>query len=247
MSLVYSNSTTLAGILQLIERELGFDYGYITGSTTRLKEWTADVNLTHDGVLTKAIRAGGTWQVDDTNHSDYPIIMTDLVTGQRDYSFTVDGSSNLLLDIYKVMIANSAGIYHEIYPVDQQAPRSDTASFYDNAGLTGTPSTYDKTANGIIFNVPPNYSRANGLKVFVNREGSYFTTSDTTKKPGVDGRIHELYVVEPAWKYASRKGMDIQTQLLNRKLLLERTLDEVYGRRERDVPKRMTPAYHDMR
>ena len=47
---------------------------------------TADVNLGLDKIWAIIFTSNGTWQWDDTNHtSDYPIITTDLVSGQRDY------------------------------------------------------------------------------------------------------------------------------------------------------------------
>lgn len=245
MSLAFSNTSDLNGILQLIEKEVGFDYGFITGNTNRLKEWTAEVNLVHDFVVAKAIKAGGTWQFDDSNHTDFPFITADLKSNQRDYTFTTDEQGNIILDIYKVMVADASGNFSEIEPVDQQTRKSDTASFYDGNNSGGTPSRYDKTANGILLDYIPNYSYTKGIKAFINREGSYFTTNDTTKKPGVDGRIHEYYVVEPALKYALRHGLASAQGLQIRKAELEKLIDEVYCVRPRDESRRLVAAINE--
>jgi len=265
MSLVYSDTANLKGILQLIEKELEFEYGYITGNATRLKKWTAEVNLTHDEVLAKIFTLGGKWNFDDTNHTKYPEIECDLVSGQRDYTFTTDEQGNVILDIHRVLVKNPDGTYVDINPVDKQSggvnKNVDTSRFIDGKNLTGTPTAYDKTANGIIFDLIPNYSwrqaqeGSKGVKILINREGSYFTTSDSTKKPGIDGRLHEIYAVNPAYKYALRKGTANLSGLSKRRqeligddtLGIKGLLHEVYGKRERDVIGRLTPLFEDNR
>src|SRR3990167_10378043 len=116
MSVQFSDTTNYKGIIQLIEKELGFKRGDISGDANLLKEITADVNLAWDDYLTIALPASGKWQFDDSNQTDYPIIKTNLVDGQRDYTFTTDEGGNLILDIYKVAILLSATdtLYQEI-------------------------------------------------------------------------------------------------------------------------------------
>ena len=170
---------------------------------------TADENLAIDRFLELAIRSSGKWQFDDSNHTDYPIIMTNIVSGQRDYAFTTDEGGNLILDIYKVMIKQSASddTYIEIFPVDQQSDPA-TDQFWNGDNVAGIPDRYDKTANGLFLgDGVPNYNATNGLKVFINREGSYFTTSDTTKKPGIPGLFHEFIALYPSYLYALRNGL----------------------------------------
>lgn len=244
MSIQFSDTTNLSGILQGIERELGFDYGYITGNTNRLKEWTAQVNLTHDEVLGMIFNtAGGSqWQFDDLNHTDYPIIKTNLVSGRRDYKFTTDEQGNVILDIYRITVADPSGVYKDIYNVDQQTPNnnnSDTSSLIDGQNLTGVPTRADLTANGIFLDLIPNYNYTNGLQVHINREGSYFSTSDTTKKPGIAGLYHEYYIVNPSYRYAQRNNLAVTSSLLERKIGLEDGIKKHYGFRDRGVKKRL--------
>lgn len=251
MSISFSDTTTKKGIIQLIEKEVfASNYGFITGNTTRLKEWTASVNITHDEILARIFKAGGKWQFDDTNHTDYPIITRNLVSGQRDYTFTTDETGNLILDIHRVMIKDDQGKFKDLTSKDQQTPNnnnSDTTGFVDGQNLGGVPDSYDKTANGIFLDRIPNYNSTGGLKLFINREGSYFTTTDTTKKPGIAGLFHEYYAINPAWKYAVSKGLKNQNGLLNRKLALEQAIDNYYGRRERDVPGKLVANVENTR
>lgn len=236
MSLAFSNTTTKGGILQLIERNVKLGDGGITGNATRLAEFTSDVNLALDDVLSTIFEVGGTWQFDDSNHTDYPIITTNIVSGQRDYTFVTDEQGNLILDIYKVMVADEQGNFSEIIPVDQQS-RLSPPGYNDGNNTTGLPNTYDKTANGIFLDAIPNYNRTGGLKVFINREGSYFATTDTTKKPGFAGLFHEYLALRPSYQYAYRNGLE-NTKLLKQEMLeMEDKIRNYYKAREKDVQK----------
>ena len=240
MSLVYSNTTSKNGILQRIERTCGFQDGDVTGNATRLAQFTGDVNVALDKVLSLIFSVGGTWQFDDSNHTDYPIITTNLVSGQRDYLFTSDQNSNLILEIYKVLVADDSGDYREILPVDQQSDAP--ANYTDGNNTTGLPITYDKTGNGIFLDPIPNYNEANGLKIFINREASYFTTSDTTKKPGFAGLFHEYLVLHPSFYYCTRNGISIRRELKDELLEMESQIMDFYKMREKDVVKRLIGA-----
>lgn len=234
MSLVFSNSIEKSGIVELIDANC-----HSNSISYPIEEKTRDINLELDAFWALAIPASGKWQLDDSNHSDYPIISANLVSGQRDYSFTVDGSSNLILDIYKVMVADESGVFHEIPCVDQQSD-SNTESFYNGQDLTGVPTRYDKTANGIFLDLIPSYNSTGGLKVFINREASRFTKTDTTKKPGVDGRFHEWFALNPSIKYCKRNKMfDLSDRYEIDREKMKRDIISTYSGRDRDIKRNM--------
>lgn len=213
-----------------------------------MAQFVSDCNQALDDFWAIAIPASGTWQLDDSGHSDYPIITTDLVASQRDYSFTTDQQGNLILDIYRVFVKLSASssIYQEIYPIDVQSDIG-TEGFTDGQNLTGTPDHYDKTANGLFLDPIPSYASTNGLKLYINREASYFTTSDTTKKPGVHGDLHKYFYLKPASEYARRNNLANYRNIEREVLKLEGIngrgglIRETYARREKDVRKIMRP------
>lgn len=198
MSVQFNDVSTLKGLVQIYEREMGYDDGFVSGNTTRLKKFAADVNMAWDDYVSIALRSSGTWQYDDSNHTDYPIIKTNIVQGQRDYTFTTDKGGNLILDIYRVSILPSATDtkYTDITPIDEQSGAETALNTEDTT--QGVPRFYDKTGNAIRFDVFPSYSATNGLKVYINREASYFTSSDTTKKPGCPGIHHRYFALKPA-------------------------------------------------
>lgn len=221
---------------------MGFNRGDVSGDTDLLKEFTADVNVALDDFTNIAIKSSGTWQWDDSNHTaDYPIIYTNLVDGQRNYSFTVDGTSNLILDIYRVFILPSATatLYQEIFPVDQQTSQENGIT--EENTTEGVPFQYDKTANGIFLDPIPSYNVSNGIKLLINREASYFDSGDTTDKPGVPGIFHHYFYLRPARDYARRKSLPQFNRLEEQVLRLEESIKDYFGARERDIRRIMTP------
>lgn len=185
------------------------------------------------------------WDPDDINHTDYPIQFFNLVSGQREYSFTTDEDGNLITDIVKLAIKDSSGYFREIPTVDQQTRQggnNDVSSFIDGQNTTGTPTRYDKTATGIFLDPIPSYNSTNGAKIFIRREGSYFTAADVTtgtKKPGFAGLYHEYCVVEPCYQHALSNTLS-KTELFKREVLeLEQAIRTHYGRRGADMLKRL--------
>ncbi len=241
MSLTFNDITTRRGIIQSIERKLGFQPLDISASTSNMLDFTAEINIALDYIYSVIFKVGGTWQFDDQNHADYPIITRNLVSGQRDYPFTTDNLGNLILEVMRVFVKDSNGTFQEVFPVDVQS-QNGTESFTNGLNQTGVPLRYDKTANGIIFDVVPSYSQTDGVKVYISREGSYFTTGDTTKKPGFAGLFHEFLPVRVAYKYAFGKSLPNVniSELKDEMNIIQKNIEAYYGRREKDVRAVMT-------
>lgn len=235
MSLVFSDTTNRRGLVQLIDDLAGTDSNIYS-----IEEKTRDINLALDRALALIFQVGGTWNFDDSNHADYPIISTNIVAGQRDYSFTVDEDQNLILDIHKVMIADENGNFRQMWPSDVSSGQSPTG-FYDGLNTRGQPNTYDKLSNAFFLDPIPNYSYTNGLKVYVSREGSYFAKTDTTKKPGIAGLFHEYLALRPAYQFCFRNNLKKAPTLKAEMIEMENAMMEHYKAREKDVQKAITP------
>lgn len=233
MSIAYSDTTNKDGIIQRIEQELGFADGYISGDATRLKFWTGSINLALDKAFHIIFGADGRWQFDDSNHTKNPFIFTDLTINQRTYNFTADEQSNLILDIHSVYARSSASNpYYLLTPRDLQS-EGDTV-FTDGLTRTGWPTSYDKTGNGIKLDITPEATVSPGLQIFINREGSYFTTSDTTKVPGFAGLYHEYLVLESCYRHARANTLKKQEAFKRDVLEMEKAMTDYYSRRARD-------------
>jgi hypothetical protein len=215
-----------------------------TSYTTAKK--TVDVNVAIDKVLSMIFSVGGTWQFDDSNHTDYPIITTDLVSGQRDYTFTQDGSSNLILEIYRVAIADENGNFFDVFPVDVES-REAPLGYIDGIDTEGMPITYDKLGNGIFLDPIPNYNATGGVKIYINREASYFDSGDTTKKAGFAGIFHEYLVLRPSYQFAYRNGKANAQVLQNEMLRMEEEIKEFYQKRSKDEVRTITGRANNSR
>lgn len=194
---------TYTEILDLISRNTTTQNSTTSSYTTAAK--TVDVNNALNNYFILANSASGNWRpADDTNQTDYPIVYASLVSGQQDYTFTVDENGNQILDIYKVRVLNSNGIdWTTVNQINQ-----DTLTDADLSTVSsGIPSQYRLTANGIFLIQKPNYSSSNGLEIWINRTPSYFTTGDTTKKAGIPWTHHEYLALRPSYFYCLQKGM----------------------------------------
>lgn len=248
MSLQFSNTSLNNGIIQEIEKECGFEYGYISGNTALMQEVTSLVNQAMDDYFEIGLTSSGVWQLDDSNQTDYNIIKTNIVSGQRDYAFTTDGSGNLILDIYKVSIlpSSTSSVYVDIDSIDEFNTVGN--SIVSEASTTGTPYSYSKLANAIFLEPKPNYNATNGIKIFINREATRFTVDNTTKKPGVPGLHHRYFVVKPSLIFAKRNGLTTKSDLASEVLSYEGDKDRGlqgkisrhFAKRDKDTRKIMT-------
>lgn len=242
MSMQFNDTTNYKGLVQQYELEIGGNdaLGTVSGNTIALKAFTANANLALDDFTKLALAASGTWQWDDNNQSDYPIIKTNIVSGQRDYTFTTDQNNNYILEIYKVAILQSATAtqYAELPSIDTQS--EDVAARFNDSSNSGIPFDYDKTANAIIFGTVPNYNATSGLLIYINREASYFTSSDTTRVAGIPGIFHRYLVLKPAEDYARRNTLASHDRIQAERIRMEADIKTYFGRRERDVRKEIT-------
>lgn len=230
MSLAFSDTTSLKGLVQMYEREIGANRGDVSGNTNLLKEFTADANLAIDDYVATAIQVSGKWKFDDSNHDDFPEMYTDIVSGQREYSFVTDENGNLILDIFKVWIKDGS-YYKELTPAD-----SDTTNFITKfqGTETGLAEMYDKTANIIRLDLLPSANITDGLKVSINREAEYFTHTDTTKKVGFPGVHHKYFYLKPAYDYARRNSLNSYPRIEGEMMKMDREIKEYFNRRAKD-------------
>lgn len=207
-----------------------------TSTTYTAANIAIDVNIAQDEVWSEALLNNG-WNVDDFNQVDYPIIKTNLNSGQRDYTFITDETGNRIIDIYKVMIMDENGVYQTIPQVDQQAETP--SSMIDGQNATGTPTCYDLTSNGIFLDKIPSYSKTLGLKVFIDREPTYFTASDTTKVSGIDPLCHDYLYLKPSYEYARDKGLNQSEKLFRDLQVSMQKIKTRYGARDKDLKPRI--------
>lgn len=238
-------SLTFAQIIRKIEHGCGFETGDIQNNPVRLADFTVDVNIAQDDVMAEALKNGG-WNVDDFNHTKDPFITINLEEGVRNYNFTTDEEGSFILGIYKVMVKDTSGVYQEIFPVDQQT--DGPSSMWDGSTMAGFPTKYDKTGNGIYLDIPAsatNVTLTAGLKVFIDRESTYFTVSDTTKISGIDPLCHDYLYLKPCYENARDKGLPSRESLFRDLQVSMAKVKSRYGSKEKDIKKRIIANVED--
>lgn len=192
-----------------------------------------------DFVAGHAIGADKRFQWDDTNHTKLPEGTTPLTINQTDYSFLTDEQGNTIITLTGVSILNN-GKYEPLKLVDRNDINYDSATFGIN---TGTPTSYDKISDNIIrFDFKPVATVDAGLKFFFQRTPSYFTSSSTTKQPGVSPLLHRGFVIASAYDGAITLGLpNLQALAVERQVEEKKVIEYFARNRNNDDPKpRMT-------
>lgn len=228
--MVYSETTNRTGIVQLLE-DLTDTGGTASSESYAIGQKTRDINLAFDDYQNLVKQASGTWQADDFNHTKYPNMKFNVVSGQQDYTFTVDEQGNQVQDIYRVECKDANGTWKLLTPYDEML--EDTALSAQETE-TGTPTRYYKTANGIFLDRTPNYNSTLGIRMFYTRSPDYFLTSDTTKEPGIPNGHHRYLALKPAFWYWLPKDSARASVFLSEIQRIETSIAKDIALRNRD-------------
>lgn len=223
----FSDTTNKDGIIQDCESVLfGDEYGHISSNSNLLATFTRNANRALDRVTSLIISADGKWEWDDTNQTDYPIATTDLTADQDNYRFNVSH-----LAIHTIHVLDSEGkSWAKLQPID---PKDFTKPLAEIFGK-GKPAYYDKIADAFFLYPSPSYSVSAGLKVYFQREASYFVSTDTTKAPGFAKTFHRIVSLWASYDYAFAKTLPITRVLRDEIELMERELQDFYSIRNKD-------------
>lgn len=217
-------------------------------SSYPIADLTRNANNALDTTVSLILGADGRWQFDSTNATDLPIGTTALVSGQQDYTFDDE-----YLVINAVECSDSLGNWTKLIPIDNYDEDVALSDFMTEGGV---PVYYDKIGESILLYPAPNYSIAptdnpvGGLRAYFQRNIDYFTTTDTTKKPGFAEHLHKYISLYCAYIYACAKGLPIQSSLKSRMEFYEGNtlrggndkgaIVKFYSYREQDAVKRIT-------
>ena len=198
---------------------------------TSLDEVHADILSSEDG-----------WDFDDKNGTDFPILTTDLVANQQDYSLPVNqtGSNDDIVRIQRVETKMSNRFY-KAEPFDQGERGRSIAETTDLANdFVESAPKYD-TLNGSILLYPiPTQDVTGGLKIWIQRSLANFVEADlssASKFFGFDRQFHELIPLKVALSYMivrkPNEGNKI-TSISNRIIVLTEKMKEWYGSKQED-------------
>jgi len=232
----YSDTTSLSGIIQEEERLTGLGYAAISGNTTLLKEFTSLNNIEGNKVLHLIHSSTGNWIYDDSNHDDLPTATSDLVENTSVYAIPSDA-----LTIKRIEVKDSAGNWYKLQPISLEQINSEGEFF----SVSGRP-IYFRLINDTLEVYPAtNYNSSNGLRVFYDRAGVDFLTTDTTKTPGFASLYHTVIPIGASLAWLKVKIPNSpQIPLLEKDYQkLELNIKQFYGQRFKDKKSRVGRAY----
>jgi len=211
----FSNTTSKDGLIQTIEFFAGLSDGDISGDSTKLKRITGRINRAFDKVLPYVLSYTDHIRWDDANHSDKPVGTINLVSGQNTYVVSQDDNNLDILNLVGVRILRGASAtqYESIERITLDDWRAQLA-ISPNSADSGIPTGFVENENVLNLYPNPNYSATNGIKLFFEREPSYFVSSDTTKEPGIPKPFHELLALIAALDWV-RVYNNTNTTLIN--------------------------------
>lgn len=222
--MVFSDTLTGQGIVQEIDFLVNTD-----SVKFPIEDKTRIINRWYEKTVGKILETDGRWQFDDSNYTNLPIAVTNVVSGQQDYSY-----ASTHLRVTRMEIVDPTGKWIWIEPLDQNDVRRQSIT---QAGLQqGTPKWYDKLSNSIFLYPRPNYNAAGGLKVWFQRTADLFATTDTTKEPGFASIFHRILALGPAWEYAMANGLkDSKIKVMQDEIArLENDIKEFYSKKSKD-------------
>lgn len=193
------------------------------------------------------ITADGTWQYDDTNHTDLPRGTGTLIEGQQSYTFASEFLEITAVDILSLV----SGMYVRIKPIhpDDLGGLSPEEYFGMTSGspTKGFPEYYNLEGDSIrLWPAPTSTSctLASGMRVSFKRAPVAFTAVSTTAtdstSPGLPSSYHSILSYMAAIPYCMTYKKDRVALYEKKKDKLLEALLTFYGLRERDRRKIMT-------
>jgi len=239
--MTFSDTTLEQGIVQQTRAMMRVDS--TQWSTAKI---VASCNNYLDTITGYAIGADRRFQWDDTNHTKLPIGTTNLIANQSDYSFLTDEQGNAILNLTRIDILDSDGLYRQLMPIDQAQLNGVALDEWNKTA--NKPLYYDKIADNIIRLYPkPATSVTNGLKFYFQRTPSYFVATDTTKQPGVAPLLHRGFVIASAYDGALTLGLN-NLQPLSVEFEKEKAkMEEYFTIRQLDEPNIIIPKWRNPR
>lgn len=199
--LQFSDTTNKDGIVQKIQDACG-----LLSATTNsypLKRITKDVNSALDNYLEIANAEAPKIKVDDTNHSSEQKMLINLVSGTKRYTFGSDANSNQIMRIDRIDILRADGTSKRLKVFNREEITDVGLASYNS--VSGEPDGYYIDGEEVVFDRAPNYNSTNGMTLFIQRTGSYFASTDTTKVPGIPNIHHDYLWIRPSFYWCVLK------------------------------------------
>jgi len=197
-----------------------------------------NINTAYEKVVGMLIALDMRWEFDDTNFTDFPRGVADLVASQHDYSFDTTH-----LAVEEVHIMDSSGDYYKLKPINRNDFSEPLDEYFDTAGK---PEYYDKDGKSVLIYPAPaagDVTTTSGLRVFFRRTADKFSSilqddggaeGTGTKLPGFASPFHMIIAYEAAIAF---NLVYKPTRVAAIKALSDKMLEDMIGfytKREKD-------------
>lgn len=190
--MVFSNAADKTGIVEDI------DFIINTDSTSYpIAQKTRNINRRYDEVVSLILQSDGRWKWDDTNNAAQPTTTINLVDGTQAYAIP----DTTYLTVNRVEVKDINGNYYLLAPIHEKEIPQALSEFQKTAGR---PIYYEKVGGFVNLYPKPSSSAVTtsaGLKVYHQRDASYFASTDTTKVPGFAAPFHRILSFGAAMDY----------------------------------------------
>lgn len=214
------------------------DVLFLTRSTTAsypLVDITRNINSEYNNVNRLIWECSDTWQYDDSNATDLPISITDLVHNQNDYSLPTTAQR-----IERVQVEDINGNWVKLTAIDRNDIGVAVEEFLNTPGV---PQYYDLLGTSLVLYPTPSSAyctTTSGLEIFYQRNVTEFTTASTTASPGFATPFHKILSLQAAIDFGEDTNK-VQLWMAEKSNLIE-GLKKFYGNRSIERRSVINPA-----
>ena len=198
------------------------------------------MNSALDEIHTDILSSEDGWDFDDKNASDFPILSTDTVANQQDYSLpsNLTGSSDDIIRIKRVEIKYDNRFY-KAEPFDK-GEMGDSIIEDVDSNFSKTAPKYDMSSGSIFLYPAPTSVVTSAIKIWIDRSLAQFASTDltsTTKSFGYDRQFHEIIPLKVSlnWMMAKTPNDGNKINVITQRIeQLTAKMREYYGSKQQD-------------
>jgi len=229
---------TLADINALITLKSNADTNSFPNATRLIL-----INQWYEKIVSMILDSMDDWDWDDTNRATEAIVTKSMVANQN---YVLLAVSDAIIKVKRVEVTYDGTNWYKAEPMDinQRGLATNTTSVQQDYN-TAQPF-YDQQGLYMYLYPIPTTNSSNGVRIWVHREPTEFTSGDLTTgtaKPGFDTAFHPMMALGPAFEWTEAKGMP-RAQSLGVELAdYEVRLRRQYSTKNVDSDMSLTAAY----
>lgn len=212
------------------------DIDFLCGSTSATyspANKLRNINIAYRDVVSIIWESDGGWRFDDTNATDLPKAVTNLVDNQQDYSIPTTAQR-----INRVEVLDSAGNYIKLKPLDMNEVSTGLPEFL--GGNNGLPLYYELVGRSLLLYPTPSsgyVTLTNGLTLYIDRDIAELSATSAT--PGFAPSFHRILSYAASLDFTQDAAQ--RNFLAAQKERLERMMERFYSKRAPEIKSTVKP------